>query len=87
MTARNRPIDGKGAIPVKTAEALCKQYGFDGIIIFGFDNQGNKIETATYGRTKPLCDYFAYIRDRLCAWFWDSKERLEDECPMNPKNK
>lgn len=87
MPKRNRPIDGNGVIPVKTAEALCKQFGFDGIIILGFDNLENKIETATYGRTQPLCQYFAYIRDRIVSWFWESKQILEDECPLNPKNK
>jgi len=53
-------------IPIKTAEAVAKQYDLKQVLLIGWD--GERVHVVTYGRTKEDCAQFAKAQD-----FWTGK--------------
>ena len=68
-------------IPIKTAKQIAEDWGYDQVLIFGWDKKTCVTSVATYGRTTEDCDQIAqggnWLKKTVLGW-------PESECCAEP---
>lgn len=54
-------------VPISEAKGIGTSYGYQGIIIIGFNFHGDKLSLTTWGRDNVACDAMADVGEQIVA--------------------